>query len=1190
MDLPGGDMFSYSRWLVSIAALLMMAASPLLFAATQNAVLYGVVYDAAGNPAAGVSVSLENAAIGMARSTVTDSDGSYNFAEVPPAENYTLSAKRGDRKVDIRSGITVNVGDERVSLPPLKELPVATASNPEVAPRVMRKQTVNNETVSTAISGVITGEQLRSLPVALNRNFLNAGLIPSNTHDVEQGSPLAGASFSVAGNRPATNSFLLDGVDNVASSSNQAVPFQVNDAVQEFRITSGTANAEYGRNAGGTVNIVTRRGGNGFHGSTFGYFNNDMFNSSSPLSVYSGSTFDKAAAYAGPVNATAKGFFPQSYNEYVADAAALGFCTDSVTISGTAPAGTSACSTPTNFFGVPEFGKNSRFDPASLLAANNRHNIPFDSKQFGVNMGGPLVKDKWFIFGSYEGTRINNPSPIFERVPTDFDRTYDPLGSGAFQFAQNNSNYQFSQRILGLFPHSNVVGVPGVLEFFRGEAPNYTNVNNYLLRSDFVANEKTNLTARYVVQQLNQLHDDTLPRQSNYPGNGIMRDAINQNLNLTYSHSFSSAWISELRTGYNRFAVDETAQDKNFDALGLGMPGRFMPAILLNGLDAQTGGALPGVNGAFAGWSDFVVAGATFGTLPTLDGLFPLARLGAPLGAPINRRDTTAFLASNTSWSHGRHGVKFGAEYRHLNNNLTDGSFTRGFMYSSDIGEFTSDSETCNGFCALGTGGAAINAFASPSFDFYQAQADPYKTRLHSFAVAGFVQDSWHLNPRVTLNAGIRYEYFSRPKDKDDNLWNFDPQANGLVQVNHVGVEDPYGNPCSPTTGAFPTPAAVVALFSPSKGLWNCQPLSQNHANQIIAKDTNNFAPRLGFAWDVWGSGRTVVRAGVGWFFDQLPSTYISQLMFNRPVGSSRPNGLYGTLIDAAHCPIFNLASCGLGTTIVQPATQASVYDFAGLTGSDYGAVPQPFAIYGRDTDHSDAPYTRQISATIQQQLTDKLTMEVGYVGNDGTNLPVVYNSNLGNEANFLRNGIDGNLSLFPIYTMTNQGGSSYHSLLLRLRAADWHGLRVNGTYNYSKSIDNASNGIFPALPVSLPNLSFGYGFIGQFNLIPQCLFLGIQQFCDITLTNLATGQTTTEANPLTLPTINFSPGAVTTTGAGQIINSRYSVPQHPFNFLRDDRGRSDFDQQQRVVIDYTWTCLRSARITAGPNGSIIGS
>src|SRR5438874_12956449 len=274
-------------------------------------------------------------------------------------------------------------------------------------------------------------------------------------------------------------------------------------------------------------------------------------------------------------------------------------------------------------------------------------------------------------------------------------------------------------------------------------------------------------------------------------------------------------------------------------------------------------------------------------------------------------------------------------------------------MYSGNIGEFTSDSETCNQLCAFSTGGT-FNAFRAPSFDFYQAQADPYKTRLNSFALSGFSQDTWHVHPRVTMNVGMRYEYFSRPRDKDDQLWNFDPVANGLVQQNHVAVQDPYGNPCTASTGEYPSlPAALAGTsFSPSQGSWICNPLS-SHANQIIAKDTNNFAPRVGFAWDVWGSGRTVVRAGVGWFFDQLPSTYMSQLMFNRPIGSSRPNGLYGTLIDAAHCPIFNLASCGLGTTIVQPATQASVYDFAGLTGADYSAVPQPFAIYGRDTNHS---------------------------------------------------------------------------------------------------------------------------------------------------------------------------------------------------------------------------------------------
>src|SRR5262245_10248006 len=478
---------SSAKRLIFAFAMLLLAA-PGTFAATQNAVVYGTVYDSTGSPLAGVSVTMENAAIGFTRTTTTDADGSYNFAEVPPAEDYRLSAAREGKKIDVRSGIVVNVGDERVILPPLKEQAVAATPGGEVKEQKVAAQSVSNETVSTTVSAVITGDQLRSLPVAVNRNFLNLGLIPSNTHDVEQGSDLAGASFSVAGNRPATNNFLLDGADNVASSSNQAVPFQVNDAVQEFRVLSSTANAEYGRNMGGTVNVVTRRGGNAFHGSAFGYFNNDMFNANSPLSAYNGGTFDRAAAYSGDTASTNFGIAPLRYNDYVATAQLLGVCTDS---NSTTPApGLTACPS------TGLFGRNTRFDPAAILGANDRHDAPFDSKQFGLNMSGPLVKDKFFVFGSYEGTLIDNPTPVFERVPTAFDRTYAPYGNAGFGFAPNDPNYVFGQNVIGLFPQSNVVAVPGVLEFFRGEAPNHTRVHNYLFRSDLVKSEKTSFTAR----------------------------------------------------------------------------------------------------------------------------------------------------------------------------------------------------------------------------------------------------------------------------------------------------------------------------------------------------------------------------------------------------------------------------------------------------------------------------------------------------------------------------------------------------------------------------------------------------------------------------------------------------------------------------------------------------------------------
>src|SRR3954469_17522887 len=278
---------SKNLWL--FVALLVLAAIP-AFSATQNAVVYGTVYDATGNPLPGVSVSLDNPSLGFARTTTTGSDGSYNFAEVPPAEGYRLTASRGGAKIDIRSGITVTVGEERVILPPLKEQPMAaaaTGAKHEVKETKLESQGVRNETVSTAISGVITGDQLRSLPL-YNRNFLALGLLTPNTHDAVAGSNLSGGSFSVAGRAASSNNFLLDGTDNVASSSNQAIPFQVNDAVQEFRVISSTANAEYGRNAGGTINVVTRRGGNGFHGSAFGYFSNDALNGGNPVSVYGG--------------------------------------------------------------------------------------------------------------------------------------------------------------------------------------------------------------------------------------------------------------------------------------------------------------------------------------------------------------------------------------------------------------------------------------------------------------------------------------------------------------------------------------------------------------------------------------------------------------------------------------------------------------------------------------------------------------------------------------------------------------------------------------------------------------------------------------------------------------------------------------------------------------------------------------
>jgi hypothetical protein len=128
--------------------------------------------------------------------------------------------------------------------------------------------------------------------------------------------------------------------------------------------------------------------------------------------------------------------------------------------------------------------------------------------------------------------------------------------------------------------------------------------------------------------------------------------------------------------------------------------------------------------------------------------------------------------------------------------------------------------------------------------------------------------------------------------------------------------------------------------------------------------------------------------------------------------------------------------------------------------------------------------------------------------------------------------------------------------MMARVRAADWHGLRLSAAYSLANSQDNASTAQFPTLPISGPNTMLAYQQFQTDNFIPFCVFEP---------TGCLAGMF-----PVA-PQINFTPGAVTTTGAGQVLTSRYVIPQDPFNFLTNEMGRSDFHTKHRLVLDYTW-------------------
>jgi hypothetical protein len=423
---------------------------------------------------------------------------------------------------------------------------------------------------------------------------------------------------------------------------------------------------------------------------------------------------------------------------------------------------------------------------------------------------------------------------------------------------------------------------------------------------------------------------------------------------------------------------------------------------------------------------------------------------------------------------------------------------------------------------------------------------------------------------------GGRYEYFGVPHEANDQIWNYDPDANGLVQQNTKTVFDPFGYTCG--TGAVNgiTPVSLDAVtkdHTVTPG-WQCK--SSNNG-QIVRPDLGDFAGRFGIAWDVFSKthkARTVVRAGVGIFYDQVPVNFTSQLLFNRPtpLNAADPRYIYGqnfltqdtTYFPNPLRPTLHCQQCAFGNSTINPTNLNQVLQSAA----------SPFALYARDTRNSSTPYTRQSSVTVQQQINNNLTMEVGYIGNAGRRLPLVVNKGFNNEwfCTASRVPVAGNptatqptcdtFSYFPIFSMSNSANSSYHSLMVRARAAQWHGLRFNATYTWSKSLDNASSGNFPLVPTPLFTQAFGLQFFGLGNPFGFSLGKG-GNILGKQAGNIGTNGTIASSDTFTQ--------SVTTTGAAAILVTRYNQPQDPNNARIDERGPSDFNSSHRVVMDYSY-------------------
>jgi len=320
VKVTGESFRAMPRLVVGVLAIIVFG-SCVVHAQGFNATILGTVKDASGAVLPGAAITVKQTETGLTRSVLTDAAGSYSIASLPIGE-YEITAMKEGFKLDVRQGINLAVAEEALVNLTLQ------VGNVEQRVNVTEEAPLVNTTLSST-SGLINEQQVKDLPLN-GRSFdqlitLNVGT-SNNSGNTLNNSSWNG--FSVAGKRPETNRFLLNGVDWIGgnATAQYITPYGVSgqllgvEAVREFNLVANTYGAEYGKRAGGTVNIVTSSGTNQLHGDVFEYLRNSDFD--------------------------ARNFFDATV-------------------------------------GTPPFKRN----------------------QFGGILGGPIKKDKLFLFGNYEAFR-----------------------------------------------------------------------------------------------------------------------------------------------------------------------------------------------------------------------------------------------------------------------------------------------------------------------------------------------------------------------------------------------------------------------------------------------------------------------------------------------------------------------------------------------------------------------------------------------------------------------------------------------------------------------------------------------------------------------------------------------------------------------------------------------------------------